>query len=154
MPNRGSMIFTPSRVQQSIPSGYHSASVVNPIEFAPGTEELYYDGSNKAINVADTPTLIAKFKMNDTGVYRVKFAIYANTNAIPVYAQIYKNGTPYGTLYSNRSNSFVTFTEDLRFEKDDMLEIMTYVIIQGYSGLLNQITISYNPIKPSLTKII
>jgi hypothetical protein len=75
---------------------------------------------------SQAPVKIKEIQIGDfAGVFRVKFGLYQN-NGYDAYAQIYKNGVPYGTQRHTNSMSGVTFVEDLSFAKGDLFQIYAW----------------------------
>jgi hypothetical protein len=68
-------------------------------------------------------TLLKETKIGRGGTLKIKFTL-ATDSLNYVYAQIYRNGSPVGTLRSIAFAQFFTFTEDISgWSKDDLVQI-------------------------------
>ena len=65
---------------------------------------------------------VKKFKINYTGIHRVKFLLFGESGGL-VYGRIYKNGSGYGTERTTALATPVLFTEDLSFTKGDFVSL-------------------------------
>lgn len=77
-------------------------------------------GTDLPIN---TPTKYKEISTEFGGIIRVKFDGRGNGYTGQEYAQVYKNGVPVGTLRDVSSSTYTTFSEDLLFEKGDLIQL-------------------------------
>lgn len=81
-----------------------------------------------------TPAIkLKEIEINFDGTVRVKFALRTTVvqGGNSVYARIYKNGVALGTTRSDIDGTLETYSEDLTFQKDDLIQL--YGWIQGGS---------------------
>ena len=74
-------------------------------------------------NPRTTYTLIKSIGVGLAGKMRIKFSLRNIQSGRTAYAQIYRNGQPYGTERSTTSTTYVEFIEDLYFGVGDTIEI-------------------------------
>lgn len=107
----------------------------NEIIFSAGNTPFYYqnDGSSASHYTSSTViTLIRRVTMLMAGVIRVSFSLKTNGGST-AYGQLYKNGSPIGTLRSNTTTTEVTYTEDVSVAVNDKIEVWGYVASSGLS---------------------
>jgi len=78
----------------------------------------------------DTPTKLKEIIISVSGKYRVKFDIKSG-DGTQVKAQIYRNGSAYGTEQSTTSTDYVTKSEDLRFNAGDLVQLYVWCTTTG-----------------------
>jgi len=71
---------------------------------------------------SDTYAKVKEIRIAFTGKMRVSFDLKSSDGAT-VYGRIYKNGTALGTERSTTSTTYVTYTEDLEFDGDDLIQV-------------------------------
>lgn len=73
---------------------------------------------------------VKEIRIASGGIIRVKFDMKSGGDGKMVYGRIYKNGTPYGIERSNDTLGYQTFSEDLAFSQDDLVQVWA----KKYSG--------------------
>ena len=82
-----------------------------------------------------TYTKVKEIQIKRAGTYRVSFDLMAAVGIDPLSkGRIYKNGVAYGTERSGTSAGYVTFSEDLAFVVDDLIQIYTKGTSASYYG--------------------
>ena len=61
-----------------------------------------------------------------TGTYRIKFDLRTTNTIRSACGQIYKTGAGFGTERLTRSETYVNYSEDLAFTKDDLIQLYIY----------------------------
>lgn len=74
--------------------------------------------------VPQTVTLRIKFDLKDSGAFNAT-------------GRIYKNGAPFGTLRTNNTASYVTYSEDLSFSDGDTIELWAGEADTGTASVRN-----------------
>lgn len=86
-------------------------------------DTLYNSNDTQVNTTSDTYVKVKETQVPRGGTYRVKFRMWRGSGGT-AYATIYKNGVAYGTERSTSAASpGVTFSEDLAFEPDDLIQI-------------------------------
>lgn len=85
------------------------------------TVGISYDAAVGTTN--NTFYRLKDIKVTRTGVYRIKYDLKSGTEGQTVEAQIYRNGTAYGTLRSQYGAAFATYTQDLLFAAGDSVQV-------------------------------
>ena len=106
---------------------FQGKSLYNYYEYIVGAGEvlLISHDEQKGLYLSDfvkVKTITINELVPSPNILRVRFAIWS-ADGNTVYGQIYRNGSPYGTLRSTTSTSPVTYTEDLEFAKGDTIEL-------------------------------
>lgn len=123
MPNIGAIIIMPSTLEQTIPSGYHNGlGKVKKANIVNAGESLLTSNSAFKSTTATVMTKIKATQINVSGIVRVKFDL-SSVNGYKGTLQIYVNGIPIGTERNSSSASYVTYTEDISIEANDIIEI-------------------------------
>lgn len=123
MINRGAVTITPSTSDQTIPSGYHNGSgVVKKAAIVNPGENILVSNSTLKSTTATTMTKLKATQINVYGIVRVKFDI-SSVNGYLGTLQIYVNGVPRGIVRTSTTSSYVTYTEDIAVEANDVVEI-------------------------------
>ena len=114
---------------------------VTPVKFpkyTAGTDLLI-----KAIETKSTSELtvekVKEIQVLKAGTLTTKFTLRVSGNQAGVYGQIYKNGSPEGTLRSTSSSGYVTFTEDVTLNAGDLIQLYIKVgdeLDTAYTDLL------------------
>ena len=82
---------------------------------------------------ATGPYLLKESKIGRGGTLRIKFDLRASHPSYPVYAYIWRNGAPVGTMRSTNSTGYVTFSEDISgWSKGDLVQVFGYTIHSSY----------------------
>lgn len=103
------------------------------ISYSAGTSVAYKGGGPADTSSSSMiPYAESNVNMNFTGTARVEFRLISSgTN--DAYAQIYKNGTPFGTLRTSPAGGAnIVFTEDISVSSGDYIQI--YFRTQSTSG--------------------
>ena len=103
------------------------------ISYSAGTSVAYKGGGSADTSSSSMiPYAESNVNMNFTGTARVEFRLISSgTN--DAYAQIYKNGTPFGTLRTSPAGGAnIVFTEDISVSSGDYIQI--YFRTQSTSG--------------------
>jgi hypothetical protein len=58
-----------------------------------------------------------------SGRFRIKFDLRTGNIAYTAYGQIYKNGAAIGTERTTTSVTYTTYSEDLTFNRDDLIQL-------------------------------
>lgn len=98
--------------------------------FSPG-DGVIYERGNSGTTESTAPVKSNDVRIKFNGVYRVKFTAHSGTSGIASYAQIYKNGVPYGTLRTFTSSSYVAYAEDLSFAANDNIQLYHWMAAGG-----------------------
>jgi len=96
----------------------------------PGDVEWYVDNTDYHTS-STSYVLLCQARVFCNALLRVKFSLWNNQNGYTAYGRVYKNGTPFGTERSVTSTNSVTFTEDLEFTKNDLIQIYGYTNYDG-----------------------
>lgn len=85
---------------------------------------LLQSNDAEATSTSVTPELKKEMKYLGNGpvTMRIKFDIKNNTTD-PTYGQIYKNGVAFGTQQSRGASTYQTFSEDLSFTTNDLIQV-------------------------------
>jgi len=78
-----------------------------------------------------------------SGIYRVSFSLDSDYATPKLYGRIYKNGLPYGIERFVQDGVLIQFTEDLYFNKGDLLQLYSYDV-GGLRYAINGFRISSN----------
>jgi hypothetical protein len=71
-----------------------------------------------------TMTKVKEIKIYREGTLRIYFEMKTSTEANPVYAQVYRNNSPVGTLRSSTSQSYTGYTEDISgWSPNDLVQL-------------------------------
>ncbi len=84
---------------------------------------LLHTNDEEAATTATSYMKAKEIHVPYSGEFRVKFDIRDSNGTGTSLAQIWKNGVAYGTARGTTSTSFQTFSEDLEFEEDDLLQL-------------------------------
>lgn len=89
------------------------------------------------------------------GTFRVKFDL-ASDGTFTNQAQIYKNGVAYGTLRSQSSATYATYSEDLWFNPADTIEVWYKCVTAGSNVYVKNFRLYYDKgaISPESTVIL
>ncbi|TZE82010.1 hypothetical protein FWJ32_07195 [Calorimonas adulescens] len=102
---------------------------------------LIQDAWTPEIN-STTPTKTYEKRIDRSGSLRIKFGAKVGATSITGYAQIYRNGSPVGTLRSTTSTTYVTFTEDISgWNPGDLVQLYCYVSNNSYKMYLYDFTL-------------
>lgn len=69
------------------------------------------------------PKSMWQCQLENKGSVRVSFDLSSSSSTNPVYARVYKNGTPVGIQRSRASNPIITYVEDFEVVEGDILQI-------------------------------
>lgn len=95
------------------------------ISFSVGETLILQSDSQVTEGTGGTPVKKKEIKVNYSGTYRVRFDI-KGADAGNVSGRIYKNGVAVGTLRTVSSTTYVTYTEDIAFSANDLVQIYAY----------------------------
>lgn len=88
----------------------------------------YYNGVHgtamKEVAASSVTTLV-------TGSVRITFLLRRGSTSSTVFAQVYKNGSPVGTLRSTTTTAGAAFSEDFTFVKGDIFSLYGRVSINN-----------------------
>lgn len=150
MVNKGAVNIIPSLSQQSIAAGFHNGSgIVEPIPILPGNSQIYLNATENYYRYA-AATKVREVRTAQKATYRVKFDMWAQSGG-DIRGQIYKNGVAYGTLRSTTSTTAVTFTEDLVFQANDLIELYVYSIDSTYANNIKNFGLYVYTPAPTIT---
>ena len=117
-----------------------------------GNDILFEAGTMVLLQSADTqrwtnsphtdPRALKKADIKKTGEYRISFDLKRGVNFTTARGQIYKNGVEYGTLRENNTETYVTFTEDLEFNRGD--EVAIYIWSSSLTAYIRNFRIYVN----------
>jgi hypothetical protein len=118
-------------------SGLHSNIVPDEVIHCPGLTA----GENllaglATVSVPTSLTRIVNYKTKYSGTLRIKFTLGSVTGYI-TYAQIYKNGNPFGTLRAYSGDGTQQYIENLAFDDGDLIQVYSY---STYSTPINVFT--------------
>jgi hypothetical protein len=65
---------------------------------------------------------LREMKVNFSGIYRIKFAL-GGVPIYHVYCQVWRNGSAYGTERSVVGGTMQAFSEDLYFDRGDLIQL-------------------------------
>ena len=133
MVNRGAPTLSmTSAAGVAIPAGYYSGGIAK-LSVVAGDLVAYEDLANK--NTYSTSMLkVKEVRIEVSGTYRITFDLSHNNTAaygINIQGQIYKNGSPFGSLYSiSPSGSgdgygpgYSAYTQDLYFNAGELCQL-------------------------------
>jgi len=92
---------------------------------------LRHSNDTEKITDAGSYVKVKEIFNNISGIWRVKFDMKA-LSGVTAYGRIYRDGTAYGTERSTTSTSYVTFTQDLRFDVTDRIQL--FLRSSGYAS--------------------
>ncbi|MBA7556721.1 hypothetical protein ES705_49438 [subsurface metagenome] len=87
------------------------------------SDAVLYSNDIERTTLLDTYTKLKEIRVFITGTISVYFELYANWDDREIKAQIYKNGVPYGTEHSCITIAPDEITENLDFERGDLIQI-------------------------------
>lgn len=90
-----------------------------------GGSTLILSSDTMSSITTSSPTKVKEIKINIAGTYRVKFDIQASTTYI-AYGQIYVNGVARGILRQNSNAIWVTYSEDITVNANDLIQLYVY----------------------------
>lgn len=72
-----------------------------------------------------SPSFVKKkeFYIRIPGTYRIKFDLKKDAGATNAEAELYLNGVTYGTTRTTVSTTYVTYSEDLRLDDGDLIQL-------------------------------
>lgn len=121
------------------------------------SDDIIYCNVAPLANSTTTPLLVDSVNVRVGGTYRVVIGV----QGYYTMAQIYKNGSPYGTQRYNNGTSVenVTYTEDLSFAAGDVISIYIWVANTNYSCTLSRFSLGalfagINPIANPVTPVL
>lgn len=124
MSNNGALNYIPSASVQTIPAGYTLGGTVGTSAVLAGTTILISDSVASSTGKA-SPTKLKEYHFMLSGTVRVTFYLSIGSGQSS-YAQIYKNGSPIGTLRSTNSTSNMIYTEDISISSGDYIQLYAY----------------------------
>lgn len=103
--------------------------------------------TNDLIHSYDTETAITEeaytksyeTKIFIAGTYRVKFDMLSNADGHDIFGRIYLNGASHGTERITSSEEYTTYSEDLVFDVDDLLQLYTKIDSSPFYGKFRNI---------------
>ena len=98
------------------------------------TDDLTLSADTEESSLSTSYFKKKEIKLFDIGQFRVYFEL-KSPSGVPVYGQIYKNGVALGTERSTSSPTYVVFTEDFNFSKNDLVQL--YVKTSNASYYVN-----------------
>jgi hypothetical protein len=99
-------------------------------EWEAGDELIMYADGQESTDYA-SPTLVKEFVIGKGGELRIKFDLIGATGSPVAHSagQIYRNGSPVGTLRSTTNLSWVTYSEDISgWSPGDLVQLYVYDI--------------------------
>lgn len=123
--------------------------------------KAYIDGlletvaSDDLIDSADTQretdsltyVKLKEIKFNEVdGVVRVKFDMRIDGSTLKAYGKIYKNGVEHGTEREDSDNVFTTYSEDLAFSTDDLIQLYVHKDNGGSTAQVEKFRLYYDKI--------
>jgi len=97
--------------------------VVGDISYSPGTQVLA-EALTAGNTTSGTYTKKKEIRIGKGGTITISFSMYADiTGGNVAYGRIYKNGVAHGTEWSNPTQSWAAYTEDLVFEAGDLVQL-------------------------------
>jgi len=96
------------------------------------SSNIQHRNDTERLSNSTSPTKIKEIVNLVAGVWRVEFKLRTTNSAGTAYGQIYRNGSPYGTLRSTTSTTYVTFQEDLPFQVGDFIQLYVYISNSAY----------------------
>lgn len=105
---------------------------LSPVQVHAGTmtasDALKLSSDAEASHTGDTLYTKAKeFYMRIPGTYRIAFDLKSSA-AIAAYGRIYLNGAAHGTERGTVSTTYVNFSEDLRVDDGDLLQLYLRIV--------------------------
>lgn len=148
MPNNGIVTITPNTADQALSGHYASGSKVvgdgdliaanirkgknifgitgtfDAVEVTAGDAVEIYDGGNVANFTYKEYTRTVRRTLGKMfGTVRIGTSLQSAYSNNTVYAQLYKNGVPYGTAWSTNSTGTQNFSRDVPCEPGDVFEM-------------------------------
>jgi hypothetical protein len=111
----------------SVTGGKVAADVISTYPYIP-SEVLQNSNDAERTTTSESAVKLKETKLNSAlGACRIKFDLKGKAEG-GVYAKIYKNGTPIGSLRTVDSVSYTTFSEDFTsFVADDLIQVYAYI---------------------------
>lgn len=143
--------MTPLKVKQEITALSFAKSSI-----APTAGTIFMEiGNHFMTSSTDNPTMVGMISsriryLGASGTARFKFSLRGANQGVTT-AQIYKNGSPFGTLRTNNTTNDVWFEEDLQVNTGDMF--MVYAsnskgLGSGYTANVGRLTLGFSTIHP------
>lgn len=92
-----------------------------------GSDTLQFSADTERSTTSNTSTKLKEIIVAVGGVVRVSFDLKHSTGSSTFsYAQIYRNGVPWGTQRQTDSTSYITYTEDIYVNKGDLIQLYAW----------------------------
>ncbi|MCK5641362.1 MAG: hypothetical protein KAJ19_11210 [Gammaproteobacteria bacterium] len=106
-------------------SSLNNMGVINVQDFTTGSDVFFaHDAQVTSVVTALALKKTIHLDLLNMSTLRLYFEIRSNVNGQPAKAQIYRNGSPVGTLQENTTTGFVPFTENIGgWAEGDDLEV-------------------------------
>jgi hypothetical protein len=97
--------------------------IIKPIQCVASDDAMGSSAANIGTNLTTSYEKIGEIQLNDVGgVIRTTFSLTEVSNGT-TYGRIYKNGVAHGTERSTTEEGPTAFTEDLVFERGDLIQL-------------------------------
>lgn len=90
-------------------------------------------------------TKLKEITVPSSGIYRISFDLKSNNEYHYASGQIYKNGSAFGTEQSTESTDFISYTEDLRFSCNDLIQLYVKTDGSAYEAIVRNFRIYGTP---------
>ncbi|MEY8001214.1 hypothetical protein AB8U03_13615 [Clostridium sp. Mt-5] len=140
----GDIVGTMDLKAENIKEGITYAGIIGiliPAILLAGDDIILYQNANQVSSISSIPQAVgAKITTNITGTVRITFTIFSEQSVASGYGQIYKNGSPIGTL--KNSANLLTYTQDFSCNKGDIFQLYLYCTAAGWHAYSNLFKVS------------
>lgn len=91
------------------------------------SDNLRVSDDDEKTSAATSATKIKEIKVYRSGIHRIKFDLAMQSGDGTAKGQLFKNEEGHGTERTNATTTYQTFSEDLYYAKDDLIQLYVYV---------------------------